>query len=329
MKNLIYGLLIIAIFGGCESKKYFEPEHINEGLNLDAYEIKDNVVDFSLNGVTLDDDTFLSKNINIETKLKEGFKFLNDDGENILSADYDGNLLIQNKNKEERVLNFDTNIVTASIKNNLIAIITAENVAMLYDLEKDKTVFKEYFNISMLNDIKMPSPVFLNSLVLYPTLDGKVLIVDATTNTIYKTINIDPKNDINNITFIETVNDSLVAATPNKIFTFSNGRVSIKDQEVRYVAVDDNNIFVATLDGRIIKYDLSLNEIKSKKFKFAKFHALGFGSKLYALESQGYMITMDKELENEGIFEFDFDNEQKVITIGDKLYFENYFTILK
>lgn len=50
---------------------------------------------------------------------------------------------------------------------------------------------------------------------------------------------------------------------------------------------------------------------------------------LYALESQGYMITMDENLDDVNIYEFDFDNEQKVITIGNKLYFENLFTILK
>lgn len=328
MKSLIYSFLLVALFTGCESKKYFEPEDVRDDIDLDAYEINDNVVDYTPNGVTLDDNTFLSKNIKIETKLKDGFKFLNDDGKTILSSDFKGDLLLQSGD-EEKLLSFSTNIIAASKKDNLIALISSENIAMLYDIDKEKTVFKEYLNISRVNDIKMPSPVFLNSLVLYPSLDGKVLIVDTNTNSIYKTINIDPKSEINNVTFLKTIDDSLVAATPNKIFTFNKGRINIKPLEVRYIAVNKKNLFVATLDGRIIKYDLMLNELASKKFKFAKFHALGYGSKLYALESQGYMITLDENLESSDIYEFDFDNEQKVITIGDKLYFESYFTILK
>jgi hypothetical protein len=331
MKNLIYLLSVaLIVFTGCESKKYYEPEFITEGLELEGYEINDDVVDYTLEGVTLDDDTFLSKNTEVETKLKEGFKFLNDDGETILSADLSNNFLIQSKNKEDRLLTFDSNVLSATKHKNLIALLLTDNAAALYDLEKEKVVFKEYLNTSLVNDVKIPSPVFLDTLVLYPTLDGKVLIVDGTSNKIYKTINIDPKSEINNITFMETVGNSLVAATPNKIFTFANGRVNVKSLDVRYVAVNNNDIYAATLDGRIVKYDLKLIERKSKKFKFAKFVALGYGkSGLYALESQGYMVKMDNDLENLEIYEFDFDNEQKVITIGNKLYFENIYTILK
>lgn len=329
MKSLIYGLLIAAIFTGCESKKYFEPEFITEGMELEGYEINDNVVDFTLEGVTLQDNSFLSKNREMETKLKEGFKFLNEEDENFLSANLNNELLIQNDRGSETLLTFSSNVISAAKNKNLVALILSENIAVLYDLEKKKIVFKEYLNVSRVNDIKITSPVFLDTLILYPTLDGKVLIVDSKTNSIYKTINIDPKSDINNITFLETVGNSLVAATPNKLFSFNNGRVHIKTLEVRYVAVNNKDIYAATLDGRIIKYDLNLLEKKSKKFKFAKFHALGYGSMLYALESQGYMLTMDKDLEDVNIYEFDFDNEQKVITIGNKLYFENLYTLLK
>lgn len=329
MKSLIYGLLIAAVFTGCESKKYFEPEAITEGIELEGYEISDNVVDFTHEGVTLGDNSFLSKKRDLETKLTEGFKFLNEEGENFLSANLSNQLLIQNNKGEEKLLTFSSNVISAAKNKKLVAAILSENVAVLYDLDKDKIVFKEYLSVSRVNDIKITSPVFLDTLILYPTLDGKVLIVDSKTNSIYKTINIDPKSEINNITFLETVGNSLVAATPNKLFTFNNGRVNIKTLEVRYVTVHDEDIYVATLDGRIIKYDLRLFEKKSKKFKFAKFHALGYGSMLYALESQGYMITMDKDLEDVNVYEFDFDNEQKVITIGNKLYFENLFTILK
>ena len=160
-------------------------------------------------------------------------------------------------------------------------------------------------------------------------MDGKVVVVDLKKKSIVKTINIDPKNDINNIIFLETVGDALVAATPKKIFSFVNENVFIEDLDVKYVVVHKDDIFVATLEGEIIKFDLGLQVIDKKKFKFAKFHTLGYGSYLYALESQGYLIRLENDFSDIKIYDFSFDNKEKVITVGDKLYFEDKSIILK
>ena len=63
--------------------------------------------------------------------------------------------------------------------------------------------------------------------------------------------------------------------------------------------------------------------LKRKKFKFAKFHALGAGEYIYALESNDYLIRLDSNLEDVKIFDLSFDEDKKVISIGDKLYFDD------
>ena len=59
-------------------------------------------------------------------------------------------------------------------------------------------------------------------------------------NTIVKTINIDPKSDINNVIFIKEINDTLVAATSKKLISFVDGKVNLKDIDVQSIIVHKN-----------------------------------------------------------------------------------------
>ena len=327
MNKLIYISLFIAIlFGGCSSRQYYEPEDTlsfrEEVQNLDS-----DIIDLNSNGATLEDFNYISKE-GIFKNLKTSFKFLNYQDDTILSANDNAQIYIKN-DTIEKTLSFDKNIISGSISNNLLAFGSNDNSIILYDLDKDQILFKEYLKYSTINNIKIANPIFLNSLVLFPTLDGKVVIVDTKTKKIVKTLNIDPNSDINNIIFLEKIGDSLVAATTTKIFSFVNGMPSMKEVDVQNIIVQGEFIYVATLDGQIIKYNKELKQIASKKFKFAKIHALAMNENLYALESQGYLIKIDKAFQDIKIYDFSFNNEKKVIGIGNKIYFEDEYIILK
>ena len=327
-KILFYSISFIILFTGCSSKQYFEPENISGDYSGNIKELSSSIVDYNADGATLENSKVVSKlGVSVLPK-KDNYKFLNYSDDVILSTNGSGSLLLQYK-KKSKLLKFDKQIVSATLKGNLLAIGFVNNSIILYDVDTKKTNLKEYFQASILNDIKITNPVFLGTVVLYPTLDGKVVVVDLKKKSIVKTINIDPKNDINNIIFLETVGDALVAATPKKIFSFVNENVFIEDLDVKYVVVHKDDIFVATLEGEIIKFDLGLQVIDKKKFKFAKFHTLGYGSYLYALESQGYLIRLENDFSDIKIYDFSFDNKEKVITVGDKLYFEDKSIILK
>ena len=203
-----------------------------------------------------------------------------------------------------------------------------DNSITLYDLDTKQILFKEYLKHSTVNNIKISNPIFLNTVILYPTLDGKIVVVSIESKDIIKTINIDPKSDVNNVIFLEELADALIASTSKKLFTLLDGKVSIKDMDIQNIILKENFIYVATLDGEIIKYDISLNKITSKKFKFAKINALAFGKYLYALESQGYLIRLSSDFKDVKVFDFSFDNKEKVIAIENKLYFEDKYIVL-
>jgi len=330
MKKSILLLLVtfvVVLFQGCSTKKYYEPEVIYDS-NIAVYDLGSKITNINSDGATLDNGKFVSKEGLSSEFLEEGYTFLNKNNGVLLSTN-DESFLAITKDENTEKIQFDKNIVSATIEDNLVAMSFIDNSISLFDIKEKKVVFKEYFTISILNDIRITNPIFLTSLVLFPTLDGKIVIVDKNKKTIYKTINLDPQNDIHNIVYLNAIGDTLVAATPNKIFSFVNGQVKILSDDIKNVAVKGKNIFVSTLDGRILKYDERLTLLDSKKFKFAKFHAMVYGDSLYILESQGYLIQIDNDFQNVAVIDFSFDEKEKVMAIDNTIYFEDSYITLQ
>jgi len=327
MNKIFYFFIpFLLIFTGCSSKQYYEPEKTHS-FKQDRLELHSSIIDLNADGATLDNSSFISKK-GILSNIKENYKFLNFSDDTILASDTNMTIYIKNKTID-KTLTFDKNIISASFKDNLLAFGSVDNSITLYDIKKDKTLFKNYLKASTINNIKIANPIFLENIVLYPTLDGKVVILSLEKNTIIKTINIDPSNDINNVIFLKEIGDSLIVATTNKLFSFVDGQSNIKEVDIQNIIVHKKFIYVATLDGQIIKYDINLKKLASKKFKFAKINALAFGSYLYALESQDFLIRISEDFKNVKIFNFSFDEEEKVIGIQNKIYFDDEYIILK
>ena len=260
--------------------------------------------------------------------LVDGYKFLNNSNGIILASNETG-YLYMNDNASITIMEFEKNVISATISGNLIALGFIDNSIALYNIETKKTVFKEYLKVSVLNDIRIANPIFLNTVILYPTLDGKISVVSKDSKTVVKTINIDPESKVNNVIFLKPIGDTLIAATSKKLFSFTDGKVKLHDLDIKSVAINNQNVFVATLEGKLLKYDYELNLLKSKKFKYAKFHTIGYASYLYALESQGYIIRLDDTFNEVKIFDFSFDEEEKAMIIDDRLYFEDKYILLK
>ena len=327
MNKLIYiSVFFLIIFTGCSTKQYYEPEDTSS-FKEDTIDLDASIIDLNSDGATLENDQFISKT-GIIRNTKENYKFLNFSDGTILASDSNGSIYLNNQ-MTDSIIHFDKNIIAAAKSKNLLAFISIDNSITLYNLDTKQVLFKNYLKSSIINNIKIANPIFLSSVVLYPTLDGKIVIVNLEKNTVIKTINIDPKSDINNVIFIKEVNDTLIAATTKKLFTFVNSKVNLKDLDVQNIIVNKNNIYVATLDGEIIKYDFSLNKLASKKFKFAKINALAFGTSLYALESQDFLIRISEDFKDAKVFDFSFDEEEKVIAIDNKIYFDDEYIILK
>lgn len=326
MKHLLISLSALLLFTACSSKKYYEPEDVSSNIELNKESMSSSIKSMNKIGATLEDNRIITKNGISEFELPEGFDFINltDDGK-IIATNYIDKLLIGNQEKKVKDV-----VVAATIKNGKLAVVYSNNTIELIDMNNDKTLFKEYLPISLANDTRIANPYFMGNLILFPTLNGKVIIVSAINNESVKNIAVDPDNEFNNIISLNVIESSqtLIVATPNKIVSISPKEVLSKEYDLRDIIVNKENVYIATIDGQLIKLTANLEEVAKKKYKYAKIHALAFTDSLYAVESQGFLINVSSDFKQDVVYDFSFDNEERMIAIGNRIYYNSKYITL-
>jgi len=326
MKFYISLLSIVFIFLGCSSKQYYEPQDVTYLFPIEQHTTNSYIKDVEQTGATLDNNSIID-NIGISKfKIPNGYRFLNKSQNHILLTNEHYQLHVLDTNE---TFTFKTNIIAATLKDNLLALVFTNNSIGLYDIVKKEFKLKEYFQPSVLNDARIAMPMFLDDLILYPTLDGKIVVVNKKLNTITKKINIDVKDDIKNIIFLNAIDNILVVATPNKIITLGDGNFHNKEFFIQNMLVSGKYIYVAALDGTVYKFDTSLKVIAKNKFKFAKLQAIAKSDKfVYLIETQGYLLKLDDKLNLKATYSFIFENDERVFVNKNKIYYDNKLLIL-
>ncbi len=324
MKYLLILLISIFIFTGCSSKKFYEAEDTLGDYDSSSGLLSDKIISINKIGATLDNGQVITKNGILKFKLPKGFEFININNKIVIATNYNDKILLNNEE-----LKFSTGIVAASIKNDILALVFMDNSIGIYDLKENKMVMKEYYSKSLANDTRIANPFFMDNLILFPTLDGKIIVVSVESKKVLKTIIVDADGKFNNIIFLDVVNDTLIASSTNKIVSVGSKAVNLKSYNIRDIITHKDLIYIATIDGQIIKTDISLNILDRRKYKYAKFYALAYGSSLYALESQGYLININDDFKTDKIYKFSFDNTEKVIAIDNTIYHKDGYFIVK
>jgi hypothetical protein len=321
-------LVFVVIFtSACSSKQYYEPKDVKT-KEFDTKDINSTIKTFNSTGATLTDGKFIAIDGISKITLPKNYKFLNDINGTILASDLNQTLLIQTNQKQTK-LHFKQNVIAASLHKNNLALIFRDNSIGLYDISSKSFILRKYRSASILNDIKIANPIFVDNLALYPSLDGNIVVVNIPKKLIVRNINIDPQSQINNIIFLQNINDTIVAATPNTLMVLGDGVFSIKQFSINSICAVDGYIYIATLDGDIIKFDLMLEKLTNKKLRFAKILTL-FGKKnIYALESQGFLIKLDTNLSKSTVYELDLDDELKTFSTNNRLYFDTNYIDFK
>ena len=286
MKSILLSIVAIALFTACSGKKYYEPEETSSNIELNKKSMSSSIKSMNRVGGTLEDNEVITKQGISSFKLPEGFEFLNftDDGK-VIATNYIDKILIGDRERTVKDV-----VVAASRKDEKLALIYSNNSMELIDINTDKTLFKEYLPLSLANDTRISNPLFMGNLILFPSLNGKVLILSSATNEVVRNISVETDSEFKNIISldIEKKSESLIVANPNKIVSISARDVISKDYDIRDMILKDGYIYIATVDGHIIKLTPNLEEVAKSKYKYAKFHALAYGSSLYAVESQGF-----------------------------------------
>ena len=316
---LVFSALLTLFFSGCGMKKVYEPEFVKG--EWETYgSAKQNIIETNQDGALLEDrHVFVDGKVS-NTKIDDDKYFLSYSDGWIISASLDGNLTLQ-YNTNTNVENFDLkkSIATASVKDDILAVLFADNEMALYSIASKKPLLKEQGNPPIIINSKVVKPHFMNDLVLFLTLDGKVVIVSTTQKKKLRSIIVSSEDNFNNIIYFNVVDDKLVAVSGTKILSFGKKEIRA-EYEVRDVIVDDYTIYIATKQGEIISLDSELGVNAKVKFPFAHFLALiATENKIYALEKEGYLIEFSKDLLEYDVYEVDV--EEGYIHVDDSTFY--------
>ena len=323
MKYLaLAGVAAALIFTGCSSKKYFEPEQtFSASKATGSYESQ--ISSVSRDGATLENSRYISKKEGIRSiSLTEGYRFLSENSRYVLASNIESSLKVIDKNSGQVAsqISFDSPVVTAAIQGEKIAYILNNNSFGLYSMHAKKKMLEEKADETYAIDVRTATPVFIDSLTVFPMLDGKLIIVNGYDTTNAKVVYLSSADAFNNVIYLSRTGDTVVAATPKTVISLGGDGEQEYQANISEVVVSNGMIYLFTKEGEIIKLNKAMNVVKNTKFKFAHYSvATVIGEKVYALDQKGSLIVLDTSLNKSKIYDVGEVKRPPFIS-GTKLY---------
>lgn len=320
---LLFLITLISItFTACSSKEVYEPKHVVDDWK-NSGNINTTIENVAQNAALLEDRKVLVDGKILDIIIPEDDKLLGFSDGWIISAKIDGKLKLQSiKNISEAVfLDLKKTIATASINGDILAILFTDNEMALYSIANRSAFLKEQGDAPIVVNSKIVAPHFEGDLVLFSTLDGKVVIVNTKLKKKLRTIIVSSEEYFNNIIYFNLVDNKVLAATGHKILSYAQKEIRVK-YDIRSVVSDDKNVFITTKQGEVVSLTPELEQVAKVKFPFA--HFLGMiatADKLYVLEKAGYLIEMSKDLLEYSVYDVNVDDGY--IFIGDNKFYVN------
>ena len=317
---LAYLTFFALIFSGCSSKEVYEPKVVKDDWKLYG-DMNQSIVETNQDGALLEDGhVFINSKVS-DVTIDEDKNFLSFSDGWVISSSLDGNMTLTYESDPSLTHNFELkkSVATASVKSDILAVLFADNEMALYSISSKKLLLKEQGNPPIIVNSKIVKPYFMNDLVLFLTLDGKVVIISSTQNKKLRSIIVSSEENFNNIVYFNLVDNKFIAATGTKMLSFGQKEVRA-EYEARDIITDNNTIYVATKQGDIISLNSELGVNAKQKFAFAHFLGLiATEDKIYALEKNGYIIELSKDLLEYNVYEVDVE-EGYIYVNGNTFY---------
>jgi len=321
MKSLSFFTLVVTaiLLSGCSGKQYFKPA---QTYSAASHSYGGTIMDLSRDGATLEGGNYIGKYGVSDIELSEGYRFLSENKNYVLASNTEGvlNIIDKGTKKSARAVSLHVPVVSATIKGDLVAYILNNNTFGLYKISDNRKMIENRSERTYAIDTRAASPMFVDNLAVMPMLDGKLIIVDAHNSDNAKVVYISSNKVFNNVVYLSRLGNTMVAATPKKVITLGGVGKHEYSANISEVAVNNGKIYLFTKEGKVIKLDASLQELKETKFKFAHFSAAtAFGGKVFGLDHQGSLIVLSSDLSKFKIYDVGSVDEAAFIT-GTKLY---------
>lgn len=321
LKTLFFTTVLTLFLTSCSTRESYKPENTDGSISL-SERFDSAIIDVNSETATFEEGMLLTKEGIDTTLFPEGYRFVFRNKEWSLALKTGGKVFAVKNANISRSLDLLKTVATASLQGDLLAVVFADNELALYEFSTGTLLFKEPASESTAVDMRIATPRFLNDLVLFPTLDGKIVIVNSNTKELVRTIIVSSEQYFNNIIYFNLVNDTLFAATPSKIYTLGEKEVRV-ELEIRDVVVNGKGVWVTTKQGELIALDHNLEILNRLKFPFA--HFLGLivtDDRIYAAEKEEYIIVAPTNLAYFTIYDIDLESGF-FFTSDEGFYFDN------
>lgn len=318
-KTLLLSFMALLFIVGCGSKQYYTPDNPKSSSSFGS---SDNIVSFSRDGATMSSGDVLTTNGELKLNLKDGYAFINKSAGSIIVSDREGNCKVI-KDGRSREAKFSKALIAGTmVGDDALVYLLKDNNFGIYDFSKKAIIYNNKEEKVFSIDTRVANPVQVDNLVVIPLLNGKLSILDLKTLKISKEIFVSTESSLNNVIFLKRFKNSLIAATPHTVISYSNKGKREFEREISEVILDNNAIFVFSKDGRISKLDESLTVQDEKKFRFAHFSiATAHKDKIYALDKQGFLIVSKRDFTKHSVYEFPEVEGYSFVSDG-KLYYD-------
>lgn len=309
------------LFSACSSKRVYEPKNVKDDWKYYG-SAGESIIDTTSDVALLENRTVRTKDSVIDVAIEDEYRLIGVSDGWVISANFDGDMNLQYQDKSTKEsFSLGKTVAAASVKDDILAVLFADNEMALYSVSTKELLLKEQGNSSIVVDSRIVNPYFMKDLVMFLTLDGKLVIVNSKLKKKLRSVIVSSEDNFNNIIYFNVIDNKLVAATSHKILSMSQKEVRV-DYEIRNVTYNGQNIFITTKQGEVISLTPDLQVNAKVKFPFAHFLGLiASEDKVYALEKEGYIIEMSKDLLKYDIYDVDVDDGYVFST--DKKFFVN------
>lgn len=312
----------LLVFSGCSSKEYFQPDVVKDDWDKQEF-LDESIIRTTADGAVMDNGKILTKEGVQAYSLPEGYSYIGQSDGWIIASKVNGDLLLRSISDEttEIEMSLKKTVAGATVSGDKIAVLFASNEMALYQISTKELLLKEGGNAPIAVDTRIVNPFFLNELVLYLTLDGKIVIINSDTKQVLRSMLVSSEENFNNVIYFNVIDNVMVAATGYRLFSLAEKERREK-YALRDVIFNDEGIWITTKEGEVIALTPSLQLKAKRRYPFA--HFLGMimtDDKLYLLERQGYMIELSKDLATSDVYELNIDDGY--VYVGDKAFYVN------
>jgi len=316
--------LLAIILNGCSGEKYFKKFNL-KSISSAIFSNDKETSSILRDGITFTDGTFITKNGPGKFKLPEGFHFVTQSSKYLLAVNDSGDIAIYNKNSGKLLKknHLKMPIVSAGIYGNKIYYMQQDNIFGIYDIAQNKPIITAKVGRAYAIDTRIANPIRVGNLVVVPTLDGKLLIINPNNPQKAGGIAIGKSFNLNNIIFLSKIDHRIIAATPSKIISAAPGAMKKYEKAIADVTIAGNSIYLLARNGEIIKLSPSLKVLTKIKFNYTQFTVIAVtNGRVYALDRSGALIVLDPSLKRYKTYDIGSLDHYAFIA-GDKLYKDN------